>query len=241
MHQSETPPNESSDREAATALALETLDEVGVRLMECRLVLAALHDEADLNFDEFVADISVVERSAQEAFGAASLLAKGAALDERRGSNLSRPKAVYARHKAAARRGAPVVNPERSTVDVFSDSFRPLTRLDRIQDMSGPRPTCATETRDGSRCESSAIYFGAGVFGPNCYVHSTRVERDQYRQHQEMIAAQVEEERYSYAERMCEIGHEIISDWMQQGQRGRSWLKGGRAVGGDVEAPPTGD
>jgi hypothetical protein len=195
------------DRETASALALEILDELAVRLLECRRVLEALHEEVDLNFDDFIADISVVERSAQEAFGAASLLNKGAGLDERWGYNLSRPKAIFARHRAAARRGAPAVSPEPSTVDLFHLSFRPLIRLDRLQDMSGPRPTCAAATRDGSRCESSAIYLGTGVFGPNCYVHSTRAEREQYRQHQEKVAAQIEEESYSYAEQMCAIGH----------------------------------
>ena len=183
------PADSEIDRETATDLALEILDELAARLLECRLVLEALHEEVDLNFDDFVADISVVERSAQEAFGAASLLNKGAALDERWGHNLSRPKAIFARHRAAARRGAPPVNPEPSTVDVFNLGFRPLTRLDRLQDMSGPRPTCVVATRDGSHCESSAIYLGSGVFGPNCYVHSTRGERDLYRQHHEKIAA----------------------------------------------------
>lgn len=241
MEEPTSPVSAEIDRETASALALEILDELAVRLLECRLALEALHDDVDLNFDEFIGDISVVERSAQEAFGAASLLSKGAALDERWGFNLSRPKAIFARHRAAARRGAPAVSPEPSTVDVFNLGFRPLTRLDRIQDMSRPRPTCATATRDGSRCGSSAIYLGTGVFGPNCYVHSTRAERDQYRQHQEKIAAKVVEERYSYAEQMSAIGHDVIGFWMQQRQRARSWLKGGQAVGGDVEVPPTTD
>lgn len=53
--------------EYVSDLALELLDEVRIRMMECRLVLKALTDEADLNFEELDRDLHAAQQSARTA------------------------------------------------------------------------------------------------------------------------------------------------------------------------------
>lgn len=69
--------------ESVSSFALEVLDELRMRMLECLLVLQALPEEADLNFDEIENDIHTVSRGARNAYEAASLVHQGAALGER--------------------------------------------------------------------------------------------------------------------------------------------------------------
>lgn len=99
------------DIEWASTHGLTLLDELRVSIAECLLVVEWLPGNVDLNFDDLCADLLAVQRSAQEACKAASLLNQRAALESAWTTNLSRPKAVLARHSAAVRNGAPRTSP----------------------------------------------------------------------------------------------------------------------------------
>lgn len=99
------------DVEWASAQGLTLLDELRVSIVECLLVVESLPGNVDLNLDDLSADLLAVQRSAREACKAASLLNQRAALETAWTANLSRPKAVLARHSAAVRNGAPRTPP----------------------------------------------------------------------------------------------------------------------------------
>ena len=92
-------------------MALEILDEMVAVLDECGAVLLMLSDEAALNLDELGEVVDVARGEAINAFGAASLLNRHADLSESWTDDLSRPRAIYARHSKAVRSGAARVKP----------------------------------------------------------------------------------------------------------------------------------
>lgn len=100
------------DVEWASAEGLTLLDELRVSMIECLLVVGSLPDgSVDLNLDDLAAELRTAQRSAQEAYRAASLLNQRASLDTAWGSAFSRPRAIFARHNAAVRTGALRVSP----------------------------------------------------------------------------------------------------------------------------------
>lgn len=99
------------DVEWASAQGLTLLDELRVSMVECLLVVESLAGNVDLNLDDLTAELQAVQRSAQQAYKAASLLNQRATLETAWTANLSRPKAVLARHSAAVRNGAPQMSP----------------------------------------------------------------------------------------------------------------------------------
>lgn len=172
--------------ESVSSFALEVLDELRMRMLECLLVLQALPEEADLNFDEIENDIHTVQRGARNAFEAASLVHQGAALGERWGANLSRPKAIFARHNSAVRQGARHIRPMPALSDRIERHLWQLPAVDSTQNVVGHRPKCSGLVRaTGEACASSAIYLGSGMFGAHCYSHASPAERDRYRIHHE--------------------------------------------------------
>lgn len=109
--------------EQVSDLALELLDEVHIRMMECRLVLKALTEEADLNFDELDRDLHAAQQSARRAYEAGSVVHQGAQLEPRRGGDWSRPEEIFARHHAAVRAGAARVDPTSAMGDCLERSL----------------------------------------------------------------------------------------------------------------------
>jgi hypothetical protein len=105
--------------ERVSKAALDLLDELRLTLLECLLVLKVLPDEADLDFVDLEQQVLLTHHYAKQAHRAAGLVNQGAVLNERWGECLSRPKAVFARHSAAVRQGAPRLQP----LPMISDEF----------------------------------------------------------------------------------------------------------------------
>ncbi|MCA2245774.1 hypothetical protein QRB41_26910 [Mycobacterium avium subsp. hominissuis] len=206
--------------------ALELLDEMRIRLMECRLVLQALSGHADMNFDELENDLDVAEGGVQNAHAAASLVHQGAALDARWGADWSRPRAIFARHGAAVRGGATRVLPERSVGDRIERALWQLPPADRMQNFTGPRPQCQSAVRaTGAQCVSRAVYLGTGSFGAHCYTHANRHERDQYRMHLDIVAASQSELYEKLSDQRHRIGQEVSERWLQTRADRRRWAE----------------
>ncbi|OHT78137.1 hypothetical protein BKG69_15945 [Mycobacteroides chelonae] len=231
----ETDPNLAP--ESVSALALDVLDELRMRMLECLLVLQALPEEAGLNFDEIENDIHTVQRGMRNAYGAASLVHQGAALGERWGSGLSRPKAIFARHNAAVREGARHVKPLRALSDRIERHLWQLPAVDATQNMVGTRPKCSGFVRaTGDSCASSAIYLGSGMFGAHCYSHASPAERDRYRAHHEEISLRQSDSREELVELQRSIGHEITAHWIDQREQRVRWVEQVTSVNGRIQA-----
>ncbi|AYM44313.1 hypothetical protein P5V78_24220 [Mycobacteroides abscessus subsp. abscessus] len=138
------------DAEWASALGLTLLDELPVSMIECLLVVGSLpHSSVDLNLDDLAAELRTAQRSAQEAYQAASLLNQRASLDTAWGSAHSRPRAVFARHNAAVRSGAPRVSPV-------------ATQTERVEDLLSKEP--ATDHPDDAvRLNEVRHALGIGI------------------------------------------------------------------------------
>ncbi|OHT82238.1 hypothetical protein BKG69_01090 [Mycobacteroides chelonae] len=211
--------------ESASSLALEVIDELRVRMLECLLVLQTLPDEADLNFDELAHELLAAHRSARQAFEAASLLHQGAALDERWGSGCSRPRAIYARHNAAVRRGAEQVRPAAALSDTLERRLWQLPSTDRTQDVVGARPTCSGTVRTtGQECSTTAIYLGQGMFGSHCYVHASAGERQQYRAHHDTVSTRQATSREQLQDLQRTVGEHIAAHWIADREDRQRWI-----------------
>jgi hypothetical protein len=219
-------PRASEPCEYASGLALEVLEELRIKVMECRLVLQALPDEADLNFDELERDLHAVQLGARQAYEAASLVHQGAQLDARWGLGWSRPKAIFARHGAAVRQGAIKINPKPTLGDRLERALWQLPTPDRIEDVVGVRPKCSgTVHTTGHKCAVSAIYLGSGLFGAHCYSHATPEERDQYRTHHETVIAAQSDSHARLLGRQRGVGKNITERWLQQRTDRRQWVE----------------
>jgi hypothetical protein len=213
---SAAPPRPTDCGEYLAAHAMELLDELGLRLFECRAVVDALASQLDLNFDEFLGALGTVEWLARQAFQAASLLHQGAQLEAARGRTPSRPKVIFARHNAAVARGAARIEPLRSSVEEMSLALWVLASFDSPADASGARPICAPTNRTTGRpCTTPAIYIGNGQFGPHCYTHSTPDQRDQFRRNQERLCESGGADE-THAAAMDAIAHDVAADWLNR-------------------------
>lgn len=107
-------------KEAASALAVEVLDELRVSVLECLLALDAIGQETTIDFEPLSESLVASGRVARQAFIAASLLNQDAEFAPvRRESNCMAPSSIINRHLAAVAEGAPVTPPDRSDVDDF--------------------------------------------------------------------------------------------------------------------------
>lgn len=211
--------------ETVSSLALDVIDELRMKMLECLLVLHTLPDEADLNFTDLANDILAAHRGSLEAYQAASIVHQGAELDERWGNGLSRPKAIFARHNAAVRRGAPQVAPSPALCDRLERHLYQLPRPDRTQTVAGQRPKCSALVKTtGEDCTNSAIYLGSGMFGAHCYSHATPTEREQYRVHHERNDAVQARSHTDLRNLQRAVGEKIAAHWISTREQRAQWI-----------------
>jgi hypothetical protein len=202
--------------ECVSGLAVKLLDELCITVMECRVVLQALPAEADMNFDELERELQTAQRGARLAYEAASVVNQGGRLEDRWGSDWSRPRAIFARHGAAVRNGASRVYPEPALGGHLERVLWQLPAADHVEDVGAARPTCTGVVRATRRlCAVSALYLGSGVFGAHCYSHATPDERDQYRTHQETVTALQSNAYANQSRRLRAIGERLCEQWLR--------------------------
>lgn len=216
---------EIDDIESVSSLALEVIDELRMKMLECLLVVQTLPEEADLNFVDLANDILAAHRSTLETYQAASIVHQGAELEDRWGNSLSRPKAIFARHNAAVRRGATKVAPMPSLCDRLERHLYQLPRPDRTQTVAGQRPKCSAVVKStGEDCANSAIYLGSGMFGAHCYLHATSEEREQYRLHHEQNDARQTRSHADLRNLQRAVGKSIAADWVSTSEQRAQWV-----------------
>ncbi|MBN7300807.1 hypothetical protein IUQ79_02765 [Mycobacteroides abscessus subsp. bolletii] len=211
--------------ETVSSLALDVIDELRMKMLECLLVLQTLPAEADLNFADLANDVLAAHRSTLEAYQAASIVHQGAELDERWGNGLSRPKAIFARHNAAVRQGAPKVTPMPALCDRLERHLYQLPRPDRTQTVAGSRPKCSGMVKTtGEDCTNSAIYLGSGMFGAHCYSHATPTEREQYRIHHAENDARQARSHTDLRDLQRAVGQKIAAHWISTREQRTQWV-----------------
>ncbi|MGL5445035.1 MAG: hypothetical protein ACRDDJ_21530 [[Mycobacterium] stephanolepidis] len=211
--------------ETVSSLALDVIDELRMKMLECLLVLQTLPAEADLNLADLANDILAAHRGSLEAYQAASIVHQGAELDERWGNGLSRPKAIFARHNAAVRRGATKVTPMPALCDRLERHLYQLPRPDRTQTVAGQRPKCSAIVKTtGEDCTNSAIYLGSGMFGAHCYSHAIPAEREQYRIHHEENDARQARSHNDLRDLQRAVGEKIVAHWISTREQRTQWV-----------------
>ena len=211
--------------DSASPLGVQMLEELRIHLLECQLVVVALADEVDLNFEDFHAGLNAVRELAEHAWGAASLLSQNAVLETPWSCGPSRPKAIYLRHAAAVSAGATRRIPLPSLVGVVEARVEPLWDADLSHNFSGARPACTGFVAGtGKLCTNSAIYLGAETFAKHCYSHATPDERRRHRDHRELQNQAEEESWREGQELMHRIGRIIIDDWAQKRRHLPTWF-----------------
>jgi hypothetical protein len=187
-----------------------------IRVVQCRVVLETLAGDLDLNLDELECRLREVQQAVNEAYEAASLVAQAAPLEGQWGTGWSRPRAIFARHNAAVRLGAPKVRPQAGLGERLEREMWQLPPLDRSRDVVGSRPTCSGTVRaSGEKCVQTAVYLGSGLFGAHCYSHATPTERERYRVHSDAVAARQATSHEDLLARRRRIGTNIIEEWLQ--------------------------
>ncbi|WP_330359829.1 hypothetical protein [Mycobacteroides abscessus] len=195
-------------------------------MLECLLVLQTLPDEADLNFTDLANDVLAAHRGTMEAYQAASIVHQGAELDERWGNSLSRPKAIFARHNAAVRRGAQKVTPLPALCERLERHLYQLPRPDRTQTVASQRPKCAAVVKaTGEDCTNSAIYLGSGMFGAHFYSHAMPTEREQYRIHHEKNDARQARSHTDLRSLQRAVGEKIVAHWISTREQRVQWVE----------------
>lgn len=206
--------------EAASEFALTALDQACWHLLNCELTLQALDGELDLQFDELLSELGRVQKEAENAFQAASLLMSQASLAASWGRLPSRPKAIFARHKAAvAESGAEPVRPASSNAAAFVDDLELFARSgNRPALPTSPAPQCEAMIRNGSRrCSKAALSFGDEEWASRCHIHASKAEKGRHLEFQGAKAAAYQSERQASAELRREIGRSLIESWSTRG------------------------
>jgi hypothetical protein len=209
----------------ATSLGLDILDELCMALLECLIVAEAVQFEVSLNLDELLNALSAIQQPARSAFRAASVLYQGAALDQSWSTARSRPKAVFARHRAAVRGGARPIRSLEPTASRFSDALNGNTTIDDARNIAGTGPQCVgSATTTTEDCAKVAAYLGSGDFARHCYAHMTSVERTRFREHRNVIALQQHAVTQQLHERASRAADLVIAEWLGRRSSGTRWL-----------------
>lgn len=207
-------------KEWASPMALEILDEMVAVLDECGAVLLMLSDEAALNLDELGEVVDVARGEAVNAFGAASLLNQCAKLSESWTDDLSRPRAIYARHSKAVRSGAVRVKPAVPTVrfPMAEEAIEHvLDAHEQFSETGVERPTCSAFAKSkGRRCTKPAAWMGPNEFLSHCYGHLDADERRQYDERRDRQAEQERLHRVEVVARLHEEGRMVAAEWVER-------------------------
>lgn len=211
--------------DTATPLGLDVLDEMCIALLECLIAAEAVQFEAGLNLDELLTALCAIQQPARSAFRAASLLHQGAAMTESWSTTRSRPKAVFARHRAAVRQGASPSNPLEPTAVRFNQALNANNTVDDARSVAGTGPQCAGQAGTTTEeCTTTAVYLGLGEFAAHCYAHLTAVEHRRFRQYQCDVALQQHAVTQTLNERAWRAADLVFAEWLQRRSRGTRWL-----------------
>lgn len=223
--------------DSATPVGMTLLGQLVRHLDEARHVVEVIQNEVDLNLVEVAAALGSALYEANQAFEAATLLAKGAALDENWSSGPSKPKAVFARHRAEVARGAVQVRPDRAVMIVEPDPS-PVT-LDQLppKPRAKERTHCGQPTKAGTPCANIVVVLEAGVLASACARHLPDRERASYERQRAQTNAWVDAAAEHQERNRVRMANEASALWLRRQARelGMTWAAFCDSLGVDVE------
>ncbi|OZM70688.1 hypothetical protein CFN78_23735 [Amycolatopsis antarctica] len=159
------------------------LGQVVRHLAEATHILDFVSGQVDLNLGEASSSMTQAAHEANEAFEAASLLMNGAELDTSWSNYASRPKAVFARHRAAVAAGAQRLHPAPAPMIVQSEPS-PVSHGELPpKPPNAARPKCGHPTKTtGKLCGNRVVVLEDGILATGCATHLPDAERPSYEQ-----------------------------------------------------------
>ncbi len=167
--------------DSASALGVALLGQLVRHLKEARFVLDFVAGEIDLDLVDTCSALASMTVAATDAFEAASLLQREAALEDRWGQRASRPVAIFARHRAAVRNGAAPVEPA-TVPQLIHPSMPSLSQDERpVKPPVRFRPVCGHSTKStGEPCRNPVVVLEDAVLATGCAIHLPAVERSSF-------------------------------------------------------------
>ena len=202
--------------DSASKLGVTLLGQVVRHLTEAKNVLDFVTGQVDLDLSEALSTVTEAAYEANNAFEAASLLMNGAALEESWSQKASRPKAIFARHKAAVVAGAQRIEPAIAPMLIRSE--RPPVTRDALppKPPGRSRPKCGRPTTTiGKLCGNLVVVLENGVLATGCSTHLPDSERSSY----ERQKAQTDAWHEAAAE------HQVLDSARMMAETTELWLR----------------
>lgn len=224
--------------DSASMLGVTLLGQLVRHLAEATHVLEFVTGQVDLNLEETSSALAQATYEANQAFQAASLLLRGAALDESWSRNASRPKAVFARHNAAVAAGAPRVEPARAPMLVHRESSPAAREELPPKPPKASRPRCGHAAKStGKPCANHVVVLEHGVLASGCATHLPAAEQGSY----DRQKAQTDAWIHAAAEHQQSDKARMMADatalWLRRQARelGMEWREFCQTVGADSD------
>lgn len=202
-------------KEAATALAVEVLDELRVSVLECLLALDAISQETIIDFEPLTESLATSGRVARQAFIAASLLNQDAEFAPLcHESDCMTPGSIINRHWAAVAEGAPATPPDRSDVDDFETEIGGLFAGNDVPRAAAQHPLLlsAAAVQVSDACTEQTV-------GPGPADSAVSIEEDRVA-YRRQIETTLMERRQRYLavrrETIRAAGNRVVQQWMER-------------------------
>lgn len=220
----QTGPDSSStsptSREGFTAA--DALDELCLRLVECRLVMQALTDEIGVDMRTLEANLHMVEHGARRTREAASLICQGAELADGR-PHQALPHDITGKHWAAVRRGAVRIVPEPTRLEQTDPALATAVAAPPFYDQERKsKRRCTATADDGSRCSGRALYLGNHGFA-DCERHAPEYHLARHLEFRDSAPARAEAAEAMIRTQVT-YGRKVIDEWLHRRRTQPVWF-----------------
>lgn len=200
--------------------AADVLDELCLRMVECRLVMQALAGQIDVDMRTLEANLHTVEHRARKSREAASLICQGAELVTARPHD-TLPWNVTLRHSVAVSRGAVRVNPEPTRLEQADSALAAAVAAPPSYDHERKR-RCTATNDDGSPCTGRALYLGNHCFA-NCQHHAPEDHITRHQAFRASAAARAEDTQAIVSTQVT-YGNKVIDEWLHRRDGQPAWF-----------------
>lgn len=207
--------------------AADALDELCLRLLECRLVLEALTHEIGVSTQTMKRNLLTAEALARQTREAISLIAQGAELADPRAGEVPLPRNIRTRHSAAVRRGAPLIQPEPTRLERLNPSLATVLAESNVHDRERTRRCLAPVQEAAVQCNGSALYLGDNRFA-NCRKHALETQIDRHLRFRASAAARAEATE-AVIRKQVAYGQRLVDDWLDRRTMKQAWFEEAQA------------
>lgn len=203
--------------------AADILDELCLRLTECRLALEALTHEIEVSTQTLKRNLLTIEALAQQTREASSLISQGAELADPRAGEVPLPRNIRTRHSAAVRRGAPLIQPQPTRLERFDPLLATVLTDPNFYDHERTRRCLAPSEEAAVQCNGPALYLGDNSFA-NCREHALETQIDRHLRFRASAAARAEATE-AVIRKQVAYGQIIIDEWLHRRNMQQAWFQ----------------